>query len=53
MLGIDNIDVGKQYATEREEIEALKSYMYQLYQELEFRLGELEKKIKEMNDEKQ
>lgn len=47
MLNLDNIDMTRQYASEKEEIDALKSYIFQLYNELEFRLRELDKAIKE------
>lgn len=53
MLNLDNIDMTKQYASDHEEIEAVRSYIYQLYQELDFRLRELDRMIKEQKqDEK-
>ena len=53
MLNLENIDMTKQYASDHEAIDAVRSYIYQLYQELEFRLQELDKKIKEQKqDEK-
>ena len=47
MLNLDNIDMTKQFASDHEEIEAIRSYIYQLYNELNFRLQELEKIIEE------
>lgn len=51
MLNLENIDMTKQYASDREAIDAVRSYIYQLYQELEFRLQELDKKIKEQKQD--
>lgn len=47
MLNIDNIDITRQYVSDHEEIEAIRSYIFQLYNELNFRLQELDKLIKE------
>lgn len=47
MLNLENIDVTKQYSSDQEEIQAIKSYIYQLYNELNFRLQELERIIEE------
>ncbi len=52
MLNIDNIDVTRQFSSEREAVEYIRSYIYQLYSELDFRLEELDRLIKEQNDEK-
>lgn len=52
MLNLDNIDITRQYASDHEEIEAIRSYIYQLYQELDFRIRELDRMIKEQKDEK-
>ena len=51
MLNIDNIDVTRQFSSEREAVEYIRSYIYQLYSELDFRLEELEKRIKEQANE--
>lgn len=51
MLNIDNIDVTRQFPSEREAVEYIRSYIYQLYTELDFRLEELDKRIKELSDE--
>lgn len=48
MLNLGNIEIERQYATEREAIESMRSYIYQLYIELNFRLDELDKRIKEL-----
>lgn len=45
MLNLDNIDIARRYTSDHEEVESIRSYIYQLYQELEFRLGELEKNV--------
>lgn len=52
MLNLGNIEIERQYATEREEIVAMRSYIYQLYIEINFRLDELDKRIKELENEK-
>lgn len=53
MLNIDNIDVTRQYASTEEAVSAIRSYIYQLYAELDFRLEELDKRIEEQKqDEK-
>ena len=52
MLNIDNIDVTRQFSSEREAVEYIRSYIYQLYSELDFRLEELDRLIKEQNNEK-
>ena len=51
MLNIDNIDITRKYATDHEEIEAIRSYIFQLYNELNFRLQELDMLIKEQRNE--
>ncbi len=51
MLNLENIDMTRRFASEHEEIESLRSYIFQLYIELDFRLDELEKKIKEIKNE--
>lgn len=50
MLTIDNIDMTREYPTTEAAVEALRSYIYQLYSELDFRLDELEKQIKGDSD---
>ena len=52
MLNIDNIDISKQYDSDHEEIEAIRSYIFQLYNELNFRLRELDKIIEQINEGK-
>ena len=51
MLNLGNIEIERQYATEREAIESMRSYIYQLYIEINFRLDELDKRIKELENE--
>ena len=51
MLNLDNIDMTKQYASTEEAVSAIRSYIYQLYMELDFRLEELDKRIKELSNE--
>lgn len=51
MLNLGNIEMERQYLTEKDAIESMRSYLYQLYIELNFRLDELDKRIKELEDE--
>lgn len=50
MLNIDNIDLTKQYNSVQDEIKAVKSYIFQLYIELGYRLDKLEALIKEQEE---
>ena len=52
MLNLDNIDITRKYATDHEEIEAIRSYIFQLYNELNFRFQELDKLAKQNNESK-
>lgn len=51
MLNLDNIDMTRQFSSDREAVEYIRSYIYQLYSELNFRLQELDRLIKEQRDE--
>ena len=51
MLNIENIDITRQFASDSEAVEYIRSYIYQLYMELDFRLEELDRLIKEQKDE--
>lgn len=53
MLNLGNIEMERQYGTEREAVEAMRSYIYQLYIELNFRLDELDRRLKELEDGKE
>lgn len=53
MLNLDNIDMNKQYNSTQEEIKAIKSYIFQLYIELEYRLEKMDTLIKEMKDDEE
>lgn len=56
MLNLNNIDLKKEYRTPQEELSSTKSYIYQLVEELDFRMGQLQSiegssaDIKEMAD---
>lgn len=41
MLNLSNIDLARQYRTAEDELRETKSYIYQLVEELDFRLGQL------------
>ena len=41
MFNLNNIDLSKQYRTTDDELKSAKSYIYQLVQELDFRLGQI------------
>lgn len=41
MLNLSNIDLARQYRTTEDELRETKSYIYQLVEELDFRLGQL------------
>lgn len=41
MLNLSNIDLSKEYRTTEDEIRSAKSYIYQLVEELDFRLGQI------------
>ena len=48
MLNLDNIDLMRVYLTDRELAEYIRNYMYQFYVECNYRLAELDKRIKEL-----
>lgn len=41
MLNLSNIDVSKEYRSPEDEIKSTKSYIYQLVEELDYRLGQI------------
>lgn len=51
MLNLDNIDINQQFRSAEEAAEMIRRYIFQLYTEIDFRLEELDKKIKELQDE--
>lgn len=51
MLNLENIDVRRQFASEKEEAEYIRRYIFQLYIELDYRLGELDRRIKEIEND--
>lgn len=50
MLNLGPIDLQKQYASEKEELKDLRSYLFQLYTELNYRLDNLDERIKELEN---
>lgn len=51
MLNLGNIDTNKQYASEKEELKDIRNYLFQLYTELNYRLDDIDKRIKELQDD--
>lgn len=50
MLNLENIDLNRQYTSVQEEVKALKSYVFQLYIELEYRLETMDAEIKALKE---
>ena len=50
MFNLSNIDIRKQYGSQEEEIAALKSYIYQLVEEVSFRLDDIDSKEKTIEE---
>ena len=50
MLNLGPIDMNKQYASEKEELKDMRNYLFQLYTELNYRLDDIYKRIKELTD---
>ena len=51
MLTLGPNDLQKQYASEKEELKDLRSYIFQLYTELNYRLDNLDQRIKELEND--
>lgn len=50
MLNLDNIDLNRKFASAEEEAEYIRRYFYQFFIEVNYRLDELEKRIKELEN---
>ena len=50
MLNLENIENIKTDKTDREAIEAIRSYIFQLYIELEYRLDDIDKRLKALEE---
>lgn len=50
MLNLDNVDLNRRFASAEEEAEYIRRYLYQFYIEANYRLDELEKRIKELEN---
>lgn len=53
MLNLDNIDLQRQFTSEMEAINAIRSYIYQLYIELDYRLDNIGKEIESIKAERE
>lgn len=51
MLNLGPIDMNKQYASEKEELKDIRNYLFQLYTELNYRLDDIDQRIKELQDD--
>lgn len=51
MLNLDNVDLNRRFSSAEEGVDYILRYIYQLYIEANYRLDELEKRIKELEDE--
>lgn len=51
MLTLGNIELSKQYTSEQEELKDIRRYLFQLYTELNYRLDDIDRRIKELSDE--
>ena len=51
MLNLGPIDMNKQYASEKEELKDIRNYLFQLYTELNYRLDDIDKRIKELQND--
>jgi hypothetical protein len=50
MLNLGPIDMNKQYSSEKEELKDIRNYLFQLYTELNYRLENLDERIKELEN---
>lgn len=53
MLTLGNIEMQKKFASEQEEIRDIRSYIFQLYTELNYRLDDLDKRLKALEENEQ
>lgn len=53
MLNLETIETATQFASEAEKSDYIRSYIFQLYIELEYRLSELDKRIRKLEGEEE